>query len=144
MAQTLDEAFRRTSYRVRLDAGEVTLRVDELSMEIDDLLRRLNFEAGVVVTAHNPGGTATAAAENERAQARLKRAIARRGWRSFEGVNVADDGRWPDEPTLLVLPEHPDDAVALAADFGQDSVLLVAIGAPARLVRAARRRSGGA
>lgn len=116
-------AYRRTGY----EAAGAVARVGRRAAAVDALLRRLGAREGAFVTAWNPWSRRRPAGWNARMMARL-RAAARR-LPSAEG-----EGRAPGwaERHLLVAAD-PRRAAALARRFRQNAVVVVRIGAPARL-----------
>ena len=77
-----------------------------------------------VVTAHNPGGQVASDAANAEAEARFAAELDRRGltWWPADG----GDPSWSHvEPGAAVLGAAEADAVALAAEFGQEAIFVL-------------------
>jgi hypothetical protein len=134
MNSHLDAAYRATAYVVQGPEGRFTIRVDEVTTPLDDLLVRHGSRCWAFVTAHNPGSTLLSADENRGRTAELERLVAAAGYPTYPGEAVADDGAWPTEPSLLIVGLSADDAAALARHFGQHAILAGTIGAAAQLV----------
>jgi hypothetical protein len=99
------------------------LRLDQA----DENLRRWLLAAGygcfAIITAHNPGSRQLAAAENAERQTRLERQLIADGYEVFPAAHIADGGRWPIEASCFVPDLAVTEAVALAADFGQNAIV---------------------
>lgn len=95
---------------------------------MDALLEACRVRGGVLVTAWNPGGRRLPEAVNRLRAARLAGRL--RGLRTLAGVN--GEGRWREE-SLLVLGAAPRRVEVLGRLLGQDAVVLLRRGAPARL-----------
>lgn len=130
----LVEAYRRTDYQVADGSYAFTMRVDEPS----DSLRTCHFAHGVessaFITACNPRSVPTTDAENTAAMARLERSLQEDGYFVLRGRGVDPTGRWPGEPSFLVLGITQADAVALAHRFGQHAIVCAGDDATPRLV----------
>lgn len=48
------DAYRRTTFQADTPAGLVTIRIDESSEEVGQLLRRNDAKEWAFITAHNP------------------------------------------------------------------------------------------
>jgi hypothetical protein len=117
------ESYSAAPYRV----GHAVARIDRRSPAMDALLEAHGARAGVLVTAWNPAGRRLPGAVNRRRAARLVERL--RGLPALPGVN--GERRWREE-SLLVLAA-PRRVEVLGRLFGQDAVVLVRRGAPARL-----------
>ena len=127
-------AYARTAYAAETPAGVVVARIGRRSAAIDAALRALGSRQGAFVTAWNPLSRAMPEGWNRRMQGRLRAAARRRRW--LEGCGV---GRGWSERHLL-LAGDPRPTWRLALRFRQAAIVVVRIGAPARLrLRRARR-----
>jgi len=133
---TLVEAFKATTYRVRLTGGaEVDVRVGE----------RVDWPAGeqgrgpaghwMIVTPDNPGARSRDEDANRRQRAELDAALAEaripvRGTTR----HIDPRGRWPDEHGRLVEVRRLEEGLALARRFGQAAVVCGTGNGPAELV----------
>ena len=125
--------YRATTYRVLAPAGAIDLRIGECRPELDALLHAAGHRRWAWLTAWNPASRALPARENRRRQRRLLAALRALGALPVPGVALADAGDWPPEPSLLVPGLGEDEALALAARFGQHAVLCGRRGGPVRL-----------
>lgn len=144
----LEAVYRRAIYRVsagragragRIGRGQspeeaIDLRIGRRSAALDALLARHRATTWAFLTAVNPGSKRLDDDENRRRTRRLTAALARRGWPRRRGTGIDPAGRWPPEPSFLVLDADPDALVALASRYGQAAFVAGEVGRPARLV----------
>ena len=130
-----EAAYLYTDYRVD-DApnGPFVIRLGELSIDLEELLRDECEFTWAFVTACNPGSVAQLEEVNLRRAAELQSCVRKRHWRYFVGSGVGRDGQWPAEPSLLILGIRAEDAIELARRFGQNALVVGAAGERARLV----------
>ena len=117
-------AYYSTDYEV---AGAVA-RIGRRSAAVDAVLRRLGAREGAFVTAWNPWSRRMPPGWNARAMARLRATARRLPCAEGEGR-----GRGWSERHLL-LAADPRRAAMLARHFRQNAMVVVRVGAPARLV----------
>jgi hypothetical protein len=131
----LEAAYRDTDYRV-LDAaaGPFTIRIGEFSFELEVLMFEDCVFDWAFVTACNPGSRRLPADENARRMAELEKAVRAKGFYVHHGEGVGQAGKWPPEPSLLILGLSEARAVDLARHFGQNAIVAGRAGEPARLV----------
>ena len=129
----LDAAFRATRYRVETAARAFDLHVGVVNPAFDEILRGLGASRWGLLTAYNPGGV-RCDDDNARRQRRLLQRVERQGWRALPAGNYSADGRWPVEPSVLVLQISEAQSCALAAEFLQLAVVCGEVGAAPRLV----------
>src|SRR6058998_2271477 len=103
MRPSLLDAYRRTTFFAGTPAGRLGLRIGETCSGLDALLERNGAETWAYVTAFNPGSVRVSEDENIARHRQLEDAVARRGFVSYPGEGVGDDGCWPPEPSLLIL-----------------------------------------
>lgn len=137
MHRKLETAFRNTHYLVSTADGELLLRIDRRSPELSALLRDTGAGSAALLTAFNPGARKQAAFLNRRMQRRLRIELAAQGFTMLEGRNEDPRGRWPVEPSLLVLDLQLARAQRLAARYGQVALLWMTGDGVPRLVQAA-------
>ena len=129
----LDAAFRATCYRVDSAAGVFDLRIGVVNPAFDDFLRGQGVSCWGLVTAHNPRGV-RCDEQNTARQRDLLCRLKSLQWRWLPARHVADDGRWPVEPSVLILQVSEAELCALASDFSQAAVVGGEVGFPPRLV----------
>jgi len=134
MEEALLEAYRRTRFVANTPKGRLWLRVGRRCGELDHLLADHSVTTWVYVTAFNPRSMPLPAEENWARQRELERSVVELGLVWYPGEGIADDGRWPPEPSLLVLGIVRNDAVRLGQQFGQLAVVYGELGQEAELV----------
>lgn len=129
-------AYLATTYRVVEEGSgaDLGVRVGDRSPEIEALLARHGARSGTFITGWNPRSQPQSSQVNEAAQARLEAELRRRGIVCLPHRGVGADASWTPEHGVLALDLSITDAVVLAEAFGQNAVVVVAIGEPARLV----------
>jgi hypothetical protein len=131
--QTLAAAYAATCYRVYLPGGALDLRVGVAQPQLAAWLAAHGAGCFAVLTAYNPGSrlsaqtTAQAAADNAERQATLVGELLEGNYDVFCAENIADDGNWPVEESVFVPDLERLDALALAADYGQNAILWGAV-----------------
>jgi hypothetical protein len=135
MKNALLEAYRRTTFVVAdTPNGRLSLRVGQHCAELEALLAIHGVTTWAYVTAFNPGSLPLSAEENAGRQRRLVSSVARLGLASYPGEGVGDDGRWPPEPSLLILGITREAAGKLGSEFGQLAVVYGEKGQEAELL----------
>ena len=125
-------AYRATSYVAFGPEGRFTIRVDESTPALDDLLLEHGVPSWAFITAWNPGSQGLPPEENRQRQEALEQLISEARYPHYPGESVGPDGTWREE-SVLILGITPEDAVAAGKQFGQNAILVGEIGAPARL-----------
>jgi hypothetical protein len=136
MHRTLLDAYRRTAFVANTPSGGLSLRIGQRSTALDDLLAEHGVTTWAYITAFNPGSIVLTPQENMARQRELERVVAPRGFATFSGEGVGDDGRWPPERSLLVLGIGRSDAVQLGRRFGQIAIVYGELGGQAELLTA--------
>ena len=129
----LDAAFRATRYLVDSAAGSFDLRIGVVNPAFDDFLRGQGVSCWGLITAHNPGGVRC----DEHNAGRQRDLLCRLKSLSLSWLaacHVADDGRWPVEPSVLILQVGEAELCALASEFSQAAIVCGEVGAVPRLV----------
>jgi hypothetical protein len=134
MCDELIEEYRRTHYRVFDPEGEFALIVDQPAPELERCHARHGVGSSAFITAWNPGSRPREAALNKAAQGKLLAEIRRRGWSVIDASGEGPDGRWPPEPSVLVLGIPESDARQLGRDHGQKAVVFAGPDAIPRLL----------
>lgn len=136
MASTeLLEAYLATRYLVVDNGVEAEATVGVRSVAIDAVLARHGARSGVFITAWNPRSQPQQPAVNEAAQQRLELVLRARGLACLPHLGVGPDPAWQAEHGVMALDLDLDQAVELAEAFGQNALVLVEKGQPARLVQ---------
>ena len=125
MAKTseLEVAYRATTYRVFLPGGICDLRLGEPCEVLRSWLATADCREFSIITAHNPGSQPTEEALNAERQAQLECDLIEGNYEPYAGQNVPDADGWPVEESCFVPDLAPEDACALALDYGQNAVV---------------------
>lgn len=125
MAKTseLEAAYRATTYRVFLPGGLVELRIGQPCAQLADWLAREDCPGFAIITAFNPASRQLAAEQNAERQARLECDLLEGNYEPYGAENVPDEAGGPVEEACFVPDLAPEDAAALAADYGQNAVV---------------------
>src|SRR3954463_8518211 len=108
------------SYREALYVVDgLGLRIGEPSAALDALLEAESVGSAAFLTAANPRGELRSHAANEAAMQALRSSLA---WPFREGEGGAPRGRWPAEPSLLVIGILRGEAEALGRKFEQNAI----------------------
>lgn len=132
--RTLDEAYRNARYRVDDGGTAFDMIIGEPCAPLRTLLSRRGVQGAAFLTAFNPASTPRADEDNRAAQTALHDAVEGAGFTVLDGVGLDPDGRWPPEPSLLVLGITRRRAAALARRFGQNAFVWLPADAPPVLV----------
>lgn len=127
-------ASYEASHFVVLDGErEVTLRIGQVSPELDAVLDARGATSGICITAANPSSEWQAEEVNAAANARMAMVLRAGGWRTLPHIGRSPDGTWVEEGFFVLdLPE--DDGLAIAERFGQLGIVAIERAMPARLV----------
>jgi hypothetical protein len=109
-------------------------RLGRTAPEIERLLERSNARSGSFVTAWNPRSEPATAAQNAAAAAAMAAEIAACGWHALPHLGVGDDPAWPPEAGWFLLDLDEAAAQALAYAYGQNAIVRIEPGGPARLI----------
>ncbi|MBS1139085.1 MAG: hypothetical protein H6R13_538 [Proteobacteria bacterium] len=125
MAKTseLEVAYKATTYRVYLSGGICDLRVGEPCETLRCWLETAGCKQFSIITAFNPGSQPTDEALNAERQAQLECDLLEGNYEPYAGQNVPDSEAWPVEESCFVPDLAPEDACALAGDYGQNAVI---------------------
>jgi hypothetical protein len=127
-------AYRATDYIVFDDPRQITLRIDEINPDADELLHRLGAITATLITGWNPESVPLSAAENDQCQAALWQWIA--DHRLFALPTEARDpsGQWPAEEGYLILDIAAETAATLGRQFDQNAVVEISLGQAPKLI----------
>ena len=131
--QSLEAAFRATTYRVETSEGPFDLRIGLPNPDFDIFLCRQGGSCWGVVTACNPGGI-QCAGQNSQYHDRLQECLKASGYLHFPAANLSDDETWPAEPGFLLLQTSEIELITLALEFSQLAVVSGVVGNAPRLV----------
>lgn len=123
LTEQLLDAYRCTTYRVRLPDGDLDMRIDTVSPRLLALHARHAVQSSAFVTAFNPRSKQLDFSQNERRQAALLGLLEAFGLASYPGDGIGDDPTWAPEPSILVLGVTLQQARSLGSTFEQNAVV---------------------
>jgi hypothetical protein len=129
----LEEAYRRTIYRVSVRGEVIELRVGERSVKVEDILRDCGQAHWVLITAFNPRSNIISLEENLRRDKELEAKLVESGYETFRTKAIDPKGTWPDEWGFLVIGVKTFEGQAIARKFDQNAILTGGIGLPVHL-----------
>ena len=112
----------------------IVLRVGEPNAELDALMEAAGATTAAFVTAANPRGKRRREDENAIAFDSLNAFLNEARHRRRAGEGRDPQGRWPAEPSLLVLGIPRAKAKALGRRFGQNAIVFIEKGGAPELV----------
>lgn len=122
LAPGLVQAYRETEYRV---SGEIpfALSVDSASPELLALYKGHKVACAAFITACNPFSQELDPHENQCRQDELAKELSQRGLKYLDGVGQHPTGRWPGEPSFLVLGLELEAAKSLGQSLEQNAIV---------------------
>lgn len=136
MSPQLIAAYEQALYVVFANP-ELVLRVGEPHPGLDALLGAHGAATAAFITAANPRGEQRSSAANQAAMDSLQAALS---WPFHPGEGRDAQGRWPAEPSLLVLGIARAEAEALGRRLEQNAIVFVEKGKNIELVLLAKMR----
>ncbi len=130
-------AYHKADYVVfghRLGAPELVIRIGQRNPGLDELLEHNQAAAAAFVTASNPNGERRSFEENEKATLSLRQSPLVVGHPWFRGEGRDPEGRWPPEPSLLIVGIPRREAEGLGAMLRQNAIVYIEKGSKAELV----------
>jgi hypothetical protein len=127
------EAYLATDYSI-WGSRRLILRVGQRNHELAALYQKYAVSTAAVLTAWNPYSEARSDAENETAQRDLISEIDRLSLRHEPGHGADTTGKWPPEPSRLVLGIDLETAATLGRRFRQNGIVWVSANAVPILV----------
>jgi hypothetical protein len=136
MSAELLREYERTRYVVLDDHGisRAAVGIGETSDDIDAILADYDAAGGVFITAWNPRSVPLDQDSNDEANDRLEADLDEIGIVILPHIGVGYDPEWEPEHGFFALDLSEPDAVDLAIAHGQNAVVVVERGLPARLV----------
>ena len=119
----LEAAYRATTYRAFLPGGHVDLRIGEAHPTLIAWLETAACREFAIITAYNSGGEIRAAAINAERQSQLECDLLEGNYEPYMAQNLPDVADAPVEESCFVPDLAPEDACALAEDYGQNAII---------------------
>lgn len=126
-------AYLAAEYVVFGDA-EIVLRIGEPNADLDALLDEEGAHTAAYVTAANPHGRLAGTTENVLATTAMLEAQREAGYACYAGEGRDPKGKWPAEPSVLVVGMTRAEAQVLGRSYEQRAIVFVERGAAPELV----------
>lgn len=127
-------SYCAADYRAESGAAAISLRIDQYSEALAQLLAASGRQCAVFITACNPGSQPQSLAANQAAHARLRDELSRHTGQIIQGTSSDPSGIWPPEQSLLALGVDLATAKMLGRQFGQNAVVWAGADAIPRLI----------
>ncbi len=129
----LIQAFHETEYRVAGDQP-FTLRIGQVSPELQALQSRRRSEPCAYITACNPFSQTVSPSENASRHAQLGAELSKRGLVHIEGIGQHPTNGWPGEPSYLIVGLDLEAARTLGNRLEQNAIVWIGADAVPELV----------
>ncbi len=123
--EDLIAAYRATEFRCGAGAEAFTLRIGVRSDALVQQFASTGCTSAVFITAYTPFSQPQSEEANRAAQVRLGDELASLGRPVLDGVGADPKGRWPPEPSYLVLGVLLEAAQALGRRYQQNALVWV-------------------
>lgn len=136
MSAHLLREYERTQYVVLDDLGvaRAAVGIGETSEQIDAVLADYGAGGGVFITGWNPRSEPLEQDANDEANDRLEADLGEAGSVILPHIGVGYDPEWEPEHGFFALDLAETEAVELATAYGQNAIVVIERGGPARLV----------
>lgn len=134
LSPELIAAYEQAEYAV---FDRFVLKIGRRSPALDALLEAHGATSAAFITAANPRGERRSEEDNRAALAELEASLA---YPFYRGEGRDPDGKWPAEPSLLVLGIARGEAEALGRACRQNAIVFIEKGAAPELVMLAKLR----
>ncbi len=129
----LIRAYERTDYVV-FGEPELVIHVGELNPDLDALMEADGTLTAAYLTAANPDGEQQSEAENREAAEALLAHPLLMLLPKYEGEGCDPLGKWPAEPSVLVLGIEREDAESIGISCAQNAIVFIEMGKAPELV----------
>ena len=116
---SLIEAYKNTKYKVF--ESNLTIEVDKLNQELDDLLIKHESDKWAFITAYNPYSKVLTQDENISRHNEMKELVS--NYITFEGHGVGEDPTWEPELSLLIIGITKVEASKIGNKFEQNAIV---------------------
>lgn len=130
----LEEAYRRTIYRVSYVGDTIDVRIGEQNPSLDRILDQEGWEDWAIITAFNPRSVRLPLAENFERDGQLRNELVLRGLTFCRCLAIDPEGDWPMEHGFLVPGLNMEAAVEIARRYDQNAIVFGEIRRPAELL----------
>ena len=126
LSNELVKAYVETDFVV-LEPQEFVMKIGSPCQELLQLYQQEGYSEAAFITAWNPYSKTATQNENEAAQARLASFIDELGLNALDGVGRDPTGKWPGEPSFLVLGIPKNKAINLGRNFHQNAMVFIGL-----------------
>ncbi len=126
-------AYEKADYVV-FGEPELVIRVGELNADLDELMDECEATTAAYLSAANPDGELQGDEDNHAAAQALLRHTLLVGLPTYEGEGRDPLGKWPAEPSVLVLGIERKDAEYLGVTHAQNAIVFIEKGRAPELV----------
>ena len=129
----LEEAYRRTIYRVTVGGEVIELRVGQRSLKLEESLHEFGQDRWVLITAFNPRSRITSHKENQLRDKKLEAQLIESGYAMFRSEAIDPEGIWPAERGFVAIGMKTVEGEVIAKEFDQNAILTGRGGHPVHL-----------
>jgi hypothetical protein len=133
LSSDLEEAYRRTIYRVIYGGDTIDVRIGERNHDLDRVLLKEGWAEWVIITAFNPRSVVLSLEENEERDRQLRNELVLRGMTFCRTEAVDPNGAWPAEHGFLVPGINVETAAGIARHYDQNAIVFGELEGPANL-----------
>jgi hypothetical protein len=124
ISAALTVAYFETDYMV-LEPHRFTLKIGAQCLDILRVFEEQGCSNAAFLTAWNPYSELKSDRENKAAQQRLENGLDRNSYVLFQGIGNDPSGKWPGEPSVLVLGISREEASRFGSEFRQNAFVWI-------------------
>jgi Protein of unknown function (DUF3293) len=133
LPRELEEAYRRTIYRVSYGGDAIDVRIGEGNPTLDRVLDQEGWEDWIIITAFNPRSVRLLLSENEERDRQLRNELVLRGLTFCRSEAIDPEEEWPAESGFLVPGLNLEAAAEIARRYDQNAIVFGEVRGPAEL-----------
>lgn len=126
----LVQSYLTTTYKIYNPS--ISIKIKELSPELDVLLNKYNESRWAFITAHNPFSKVLSDSENMQRHKKLCEVV--KDYTFFEGEGIGEDPKWKPELSLFILGITQENALLVGKTFEQNAIIFGEINSCAQLI----------
>ena len=116
--------YRQACYRIFDSDGIIELRVNNINLALETMLKRLNATCWAFITAHNPRSQAKPATENTLQHQQLVAEVTNLRYHYLLAEGHDNQRLWPPETGLFIIDIPAQTAIALGQKYVQNAILV--------------------
>lgn len=120
----LIRSYREAKYVIEAE-NPITLRIGQVSQQLQEILKAHTVTTAAFITAFNPYSETLSDEENQKAQKSLLTDIDGLGYSVMNGCGQDVEEQWPREQSALVLGITESQAEALSDKYGQNAFVWI-------------------